>query len=189
LTVVSRTTSIRFGAPADLDAVAAIKVANWADTYSQLIPADVLAPFLDLAHAMDDLRDSIAMADAHFLVAQDSKGDVIGFSLAYLDEEPDPWLESLHIASAARGRGVGTALLREVARAIRARGRDSMRLGVVKGNRGAGRLYKRLGASLVGTEPTAWARGVDHEIYRGADLGELPGAGGNSGPGTGRFLN
>ena len=180
MTVVSRTTSIRSGAPADLDAVAAIKVANWADTYSQLIPADVLAPFLDLAHAIDDLRDSTAMADAHFLVAQGSEGDVIGYSLAFLDEEPDPWLESLHIASAARGRGVGTALMREVARAIRARGRDSMRLGIVKGNRGAGRLYKRLGASLVGTEPTEWARGVDHEIYRWADLAELAGPDRNS---------
>ena len=180
MTAVSRTPSIRPGVPADLDAVAAIKVANWADTYAQLIPADVLAPFLDLAHAIDDLRDSIAMADAHFLVAQDSKGDVIGFSLAYLDEEPDPWLESLHIASAARGRGVGTALMSEIAHAIRARGRNSMRLGVVKGNRGAGRLYERLGASLVGTEPTGWARGVDHEIYRWADLGGLLGSNRNS---------
>jgi ribosomal protein S18 acetylase RimI-like enzyme len=173
LTALSRTPSIRPGAPADIDAVAAIKVANWADTYMELIPPDVLVPFLDLAHAIEDLRNSIGLADAHFLVAQDSKGNAIGFSLAFLDQEPDPWLESLHIVSSARGRGVGTALMREVARAIRARGRNSMRLGVVRGNRGATRLYTRLGASLVGIEPTAWARGVDHEIYRWADLAGL----------------
>ena len=68
----------------------------------------------------------------------------------------------------------------EVAHAIRARGRNSMRLGVVKGNRGAGRLYERLGASLVATEPTAWARGVDHEIYRWSDLAGLLGPNCNS---------
>jgi ribosomal protein S18 acetylase RimI-like enzyme len=173
LTAVSRTPSIRPGVPADIEAVAAIKVANWRDTYAQLITADVLASFLDRAHAVEELRDSTSAADANFLVAQDSQGDLIGFSLAYLDQEPDPWLESLHVASAARGRGVGTALMREVAHAIRVRGRNSLRLGVVKGNRGAGRLYERLGAALVAIEPTAWARGVDHEIYRWADLSGL----------------
>ena len=164
---------IRPGRDSDLEAVAAIKVANWADTYRGLIPPDVLAPFLDLGHSEDDLRGAIALPDAQFLVAEDARGNVVGFSLAYLDETPDPWLESLHVVAAARGRGVGTALMREVALGIRARGRDTMRLGVVKGNRGAGRLYERLGARLMGIEPAAWAHGVDHEIYRWAGLAAL----------------
>jgi len=164
---------IRPGTQSDLEAVATIKVANWADTYRELIPPDVLASFLDRAHAVEDLRAAIEQPDAHFLVAEDSAGKLIGFSLAYLDEKPDPWLESLHVGARGRGRGVGTALMREVARAIRARGLNSMRLGVVKGNRGAGRLYLRLGASLIGVEPAAWARGVDHELYRWADLTRL----------------
>jgi ribosomal protein S18 acetylase RimI-like enzyme len=165
--------SIRPGTESDLDAVAAIKVANWAETYRELIPPDVLAPFLDLGHAVTDLREAIEPADAQFLVAEDATGPIVGFSLAYLDEKPDPWLESLHVAAAWRGRGVGTGLMRDVARAIRARGGNSMRLGVVKGNRGAGRLYERLGATVIAVEPAGWARGVDHEIYRWADLAGL----------------
>jgi ribosomal protein S18 acetylase RimI-like enzyme len=171
---------IRTGAASDIDVVATIKVANWADSYRDLIPAAVLAPFLDHAHAVEELRDAVEPPDALFLVAEEA-GSVIGFALAYLDETPDPWLESLHVARMVRGRGAGTALMHEVARAIRARGRNSMRLGVVKGNRGAGRLYQRLGATLLGIEPAAWARGVDHEIYRWPDLNHLAEANYNSG--------
>ena len=172
---MSSTVVIRGGTEFDLEQVTAIKVANWAATYRELIQPDVLAQFLDHQHAVEDLMSSIASADAHFLVAEESAGRIAGFSLAFLDEVPDPWLESLHVAATARGRGIGTSLMQEVARAIRARGRNSMRLGVVKGNEGAGRLYRRLGAAMIAVERASWATGVDHEIYRWADLARLAG--------------
>jgi ribosomal protein S18 acetylase RimI-like enzyme len=164
---------VRQGRPADIEHVAAIKVANWADTYASLIPPAALATFVDLDHALDDLRASTARQDAIFLVAEDGPGSVLGFALAYLEEVPEPWLESLNVAAFARGRGVGTALMRELARILQAKGYRSLSLGVVKGNAGAGRLYTRLGARLLGIEPTTWAEGVDHEIYRWADLAQL----------------
>jgi ribosomal protein S18 acetylase RimI-like enzyme len=165
--------TVRPGNRSDLEAVAAIKVGSWADTYSSLIPPAVLAPFLDLDHSLDDLRESTARPDAVFLVAEDRSGPVIGYALAYLDQGADPWLESLHVAGAHRGRGVGTALMRDLAALLVARGYRTMSLGVVKGNAGAGRLYTRLGATLVGIEPTDWAAGIDHEVYRWADLAQL----------------
>jgi len=164
---------VRQGRPDDLEQVAAIKVANWADTYASLIPPALLATFVDLNHALDDLRASTARPDAVFLVAEDGPGSVLGFALAYLEEEPEPWLESLHVAASARGRGVGTELVRELARILQAKGYRSLSLGVVRGNTGAGRLYTRLGARLLGVEPTTWAEGVDHEVYRWADLAQL----------------
>jgi ribosomal protein S18 acetylase RimI-like enzyme len=164
---------VRQGRLADIERVAAIKVANWADTYAALIPPAVLATFVDLDHALDDLRASTARQDAIFLVAEDGPGSVLGFALAYLEEGPEPWLESLHVAASGRGRGVGTELMRELARILQAKGYRSLSLGVVKGNTGAGRLYTRLGARCLGIEPTTWAEGVDHEIYRWADLAQL----------------
>jgi ribosomal protein S18 acetylase RimI-like enzyme len=165
--------TVRPGSQADLEAVTAIKVGSWADTYSALIPQAVLAPFLDLDHALVDLRESTARPDALFLVAEDAGGALTGFALAHLEHGPEPWLESLHVASAHRGRGVGTALARALATLLVARGYRTMSLGVVKGNKGAGRLYSRLGATMVGIEPTDWADGVDHEVYRWADLAQL----------------
>jgi hypothetical protein len=44
---------------------------------------------------------------------------------------------------------------------------------VDKGNEGAGRLYARLGARVVGVEAASWAVGVDHVIYRWPDLAPL----------------
>jgi len=165
--------TVRRGSRGDLEAVSAIKVGSWADTYSSLIPPDVLAQFLDLDHSLADLRESTARPDALFLVAEDAHGALIGFALAFLEQGPEPWLESLHVTSAHRGRGAGTALLRELAARLVARGYRTMSLGVVKGNEGAGRLYSRLGATLVGIGPTDWAAGVDHEVYRWADLAQL----------------
>ena len=133
----------------------------------------MLAPFLDLGRSLADLRESTARPDTVFLVADGEKGTVIGFALAYLNHAADPWLESVHVAREHRGQGVGTALLRELAAVLVSRGFGTMSLGVVKGNAGAGRLYSRLGATLIGVEPTEWAAGVDHEVYRWADLAEL----------------
>src|SRR5690349_21149575 len=83
-----QTMPIRAGTESDLEQVATIKVANWAGTYRELIPADVLARFIDLDHAVEDLRTSIASPDALFLVAQDSAGHVGGFSLALAHVKP-----------------------------------------------------------------------------------------------------
>ena len=165
--------SIRPGRQADLDEVAAIKVGSWADTYNSLLPPAVLAPFLDLDHSLADLREFTARPDAVFLVAEDGNQTVIGFAVAYLKEGPDPWLESLHVVRSRRGHRVGTALLRELAARLESRGYRTMSLGVVKGNAGAGKLYSRLGATLVRIEPAQWAAGVDHEVYRWADLAQL----------------
>ena len=164
---------VRQGRPDDIEQVAAIKVDNWRDTYASLLPPAVLAQFMDRDHVLDELRESTARPDAIFLVTQDAAGSVTGFALAYLEQGPDPWLESLHVASADRGKGVGTALLKALAGILEAKGYRTLSLGVVKGNAAAGRLYRRLGAKLVGIEPTEWAAGVDHELYHWAGLAPL----------------
>ena len=166
---------VRQGRPDDMEQIAAIKVDNWRDTYASLLPPTVLAEFVDLDHARAELRASTARPDAIFLVADDAGGVVTGFALAYLEHGPNPWLESLHVATAVRGQGVGTALLKALAGILAANGYRTLSLGVIKGNEGAGRLYRRLGAKLLAIEPTQWAAGVDHEVYHWADLAPLTG--------------
>ena len=164
---------VREGRPDDIEQVAAIKVDNWRDTYASLLSPEVLAEFVDHDHALAELRDSTARPDAIFLVAEDTAGSVTGFALAYLEQGPDPWLESLHVARPDRGKGVGTEMMKALARILEAKGYRTLSLGVVKGNAGAGRLYRRLGAKFVGIEPTKWAAGVDHELYHWAGLAPL----------------
>jgi GNAT superfamily N-acetyltransferase len=166
-------TTVRPGTEGDLERIAEIKVRNWKDTYGPLMPPEVLRPFLDPVGQLDDVRQSVASADAILLVAEDHTGNVIGFSLAFLDHGSDPWLESLHVHPDFQSRGAGTLLMRATARELRSRGHSTLRLGVVEGNTEAERFYERLGGLDAGCEPTSWANGVMHHIYRWPNLDAL----------------
>lgn len=155
--------------------MAEIKVLNWADSYASLLEPAVLRPHLDPNRQLAYLHQSLTRPDAVFLVAHEPSGAVTAFALTYLAQEPEPWLESLHVVSEFRGSGVGTLLMRTMASRIRARGYNSMRLGVVAGNVAASRFYERLGGEMVGLEPASWAPGVWHELYRWPDLAALAG--------------
>ena len=119
------------------------------------------------------LHDASAESDTVLLAAQDPAGKIAGFSLAFPARRPEPLLESLHVLREYQGRGVGTLLLRATAATIQGRGYTSMRLGVIAGNAGAARFYQRLGGAFAGLEPTGWAEGVWHEVYRWPDLSVL----------------
>jgi 2-amino-4-hydroxy-6-hydroxymethyldihydropteridine diphosphokinase len=164
---------VREGNPDDLERVAEIKVHSWSDTYSAILEPDALRPFLDHDKQLAYIRHAVAQQTTALLVAQDASGLVVGFALAYLEPDREPWLESLHVGSDLRGHGVGTLLMRSLAAHLKSRGHNTMRLGVIVGNHGAARLYQRLGAKLIDIEPVSWAQGVQHEIYAWSDLTPL----------------
>jgi ribosomal protein S18 acetylase RimI-like enzyme len=165
--------SVREGAPADLERITDIKVRSWAQTYGSFLEPEVLRPFLDRNKQLAYVRQAAVLPTTTLLVAHDRAGLVVGFGLAYLEPDSEPWLESLHVDGERRGQGIGTLLMRSLAAQLKARGYSTLRLGVIVGNEGAGRLYERLGATLVGVEPVSWAKGVSHEIYRWSDLTPL----------------
>jgi ribosomal protein S18 acetylase RimI-like enzyme len=160
---------------ADLDRVSEIKVRNWADTYSALLDPAVLAPFLDRDAQLVYLREKFVLPGTLLLVAEDASGDVSGFALTNLDNEPDPWMESLHVLSELRGKGIGSLLMYANAAHLKGRGYNTMRLGVISGNQAAGRFYERLGGTMIGVEPVSWAPGASHQVYRWTDLTSLAG--------------
>ena len=165
--------SVRDATAADLEPVSDIKVRNWADTYGALLEPAVLRPFLDRDAQLAELSEEFSQPGTLLVVAVDGSGDIVGFALAYLDNEPEPWLESLHVLREFRGSGIGTLLMRRTAERVVARGYSSMRLGVISGNVAAGRFYERLGGTMIGLEPVSWAQGVAHEVYRWANLASL----------------
>jgi ribosomal protein S18 acetylase RimI-like enzyme len=165
--------SVREGTAQDLEGVTDIKVRSWAETYGSLLQPEVLRPFLDREKQLAYLRQSVAEPSTTLLIAQDPSGLVVGFALAYLASDSEPWLESLHVQSELRGHGIGTLLMRSLANHLKALGYTTLKLGVIVGNVDAARLYERLGATLVGVEPVSWAKGVTHNVYRWPDLSPL----------------
>jgi ribosomal protein S18 acetylase RimI-like enzyme len=78
-------------------------------------------------------------------------------------EDPDAlYLFALDVASAHRGRGIGTAMIAEVENVARSRGLKYVTLGVGIDNSAAKRLYERLGFSQTG-EPVweGWTEYAD----------------------------
>ncbi len=162
--------SIRDATAADLERVRDIKVDNWVGTYGPLVPPEALQPHVDRPHQLDALGEELRLPTTAILVAVDEADLVLGFALFYPGHDPEPWMESLHVALGSRGRGVGTGLMSATASRLAAAGHHSLRLGVVVGNEAAARFYEGLGASRIGEEPVAWAEGVWHWIYRWVDL-------------------
>jgi ribosomal protein S18 acetylase RimI-like enzyme len=165
--------TIRVATEEDLAAVSEIKVRSWAETYGPLMSPEALQPFLDQPGHLSTLRKQLHLPGTLLLVAHDEWGTVVGFALTHLTNDPEPLLESIHVAAQVQGHGVGTTLMRATASEIKARGYDTMRLGVIVGNAAAARFYDRLGGSLVGVEPVSWAAGVSHMVYRWPDLASL----------------
>jgi ribosomal protein S18 acetylase RimI-like enzyme len=162
--------SIRDATVADLEQVRDIKVGNWAGTYGPLIPPAALQPYLDRPKQLESLREQLRLPTTSLLVAVDEADTVLGFALFYPRHDPDPWMESLHVAPGSRGRGVGTLLMSATASRVAAAGHHRLRLGVVVGNEAAAHFYEGLGGTRVGEEPVDWAEGVRHWIYRWPDV-------------------
>jgi ribosomal protein S18 acetylase RimI-like enzyme len=79
--------------------------------------------------------------------------DVVGYAVVTMHDEDDSHvtgdrfaeLQSLAVSVGRRGEGIGTALLHEVYRQVRAVGVTEMVIGVLATNRPAMRLYEREG--------------------------------------------
>ncbi len=104
-------------------------------------------------------------------------GDVVGFALWYptfstWTGQPGMWLEDLFVRPAARGRGLGVALLRALAQVCRERGYPRFEWEVLDWNTASIGFYRSLGA----VPQDEWTRFRVH----GQALVELAGGPGGS---------
>lgn len=136
---------IRPAAQADLPAVAAIQVTSWRVAYKGLLSDEYLgAPVerdLEAKWVGAEIpRDNIC------LVAED--GDiVVGFIYVLGDKSP-AYIDNLHVDPTRKRSGIGAALMREAARALRDRGHDSTYLTVITDNHQAVSFYRKMGGEF-----------------------------------------
>jgi ribosomal protein S18 acetylase RimI-like enzyme len=82
-----------------------------------------------------------------YLLADDVGVAQLRFRLSVWTGAQDCWLEDLYVTEAARGRGVGRALLEECFAQARSRGCKRIELDVQSDNTGARALYESCGFS------------------------------------------
>ena len=114
----------------------------------------------DPARARAFLRDRLAAGQSAIFIARDPSGTPLGFTQLYplfssLRMRPIWLLNDLFVASTARGRGVGTALLRAAESFGRANGAAYLELATGIDNERAQRVY----------EATGWLRETDTYRY------------------------
>jgi GNAT superfamily N-acetyltransferase len=121
---------IREAAPEDMQLVHEL-----CDEFNREVP--------DLPWRPDDADTSISGVDLVLLA------DADGFAAAKR-LGPQAWfLEVVYVRPAARGRGLGVELVREVARRAHTDGAEMLELDVLESNEHARRLYERLGFKTV----------------------------------------
>ena len=140
---------IRRATPADLDALLALE--------RRAFTTDHLS--------RRQYRHHIGSASARVLAAVDASG-LLGKAVVFFRGGSDvARLYSIAVADAARGRGIGEALVRAVERAARAQGCKRLRLEVRQDNAGAIRLYERLGYRRFGAYAGFYEDGADAWRY------------------------
>lgn len=138
--------TIRFATSDELDKIAALYVHNHKTTYRGLLSEEYLSS-LTVETAKNRWNNYLLAEKNRIWVAYES--DIfLGFTAGKEDDElADTWhLDSLHVSENARGRGIGTELIRTVGKYAAETGYKSMSICVVKGNDSAKSLYLRLGA-------------------------------------------
>ena len=138
--------TVRPATQKDVNNIASLYVHNHRTTYKNLLPAEYFETLTE-DYAKAKWCSYIADENSRVWVAEE-KGAFLGFAASMPDEElTDVWyLDSLHVCESARGKGVGTALIKAVGRYAYENGYKKMSICIVKGNDNAGGLYRKLGA-------------------------------------------
>ena len=140
---------IRLALSDDIQQIAALYVKNHTETYRGLL-SDAYFETLTLDYAKKQWSTYLCSEGKKMWVAYHEEA-FLGFSAGKKDESlEDTWyLDSLHITKNARGKGIGTALIRTMMDYAVEQQYSKMSVCIVKGNETAGNLYKKLGAEHI----------------------------------------
>lgn len=161
---------LRRAAAADAEAVAAIGVATFTETFGHLYPPTDLARFLAEAHGPARTRADLAdPAKAVWLV--EDAGEVVGYALAGPCELPHPEvaagdgeLKRLYLLRRAQNGGLGGRLFETALSWLLEAGPRTVWIGVWSENFGAQRFYGRWGFDKIAEYGFAVGETIDREF-------------------------
>ncbi len=138
---------IRKATEDDLYGIAQIGLYNWCEVYKSIFPESYLNS-LTLEDRWEHYKEYLD-CNGGLIVAADCENNVLGFAAYRPDEEIENciYLDSLHTDKDARGKGIGTSLIRYIINIAKGMDCNRMSVCIVRGNENAERLYKKLGAN------------------------------------------
>lgn len=144
--------SIRAATEHDAGAIAHVHVQSWRTTYAGIVPEEYLAT-LNEAERELAWRDRLAR-DIRVYIA-DLDGQIVGFISGGVIREPvqtyDAELYAIYLLGQAQRQGIGTALLKELAKSLLGEGFTGMIVWVLEKNPSR-HFYVRSSAQIVTTK-------------------------------------
>jgi GNAT superfamily N-acetyltransferase len=139
--------SMRMAVAADAKAIAWLHAASWKAAYRGILPGEYLDAAVDSDRQSYWQAAFAAMRGGDFVVLAEVSGQLIGFAAVMVRpiDGYDAILEGLHVEPTWRGRGAGTAIMAEVAAALRLAGGNSLFLWLLDGNARGEHFYLRIG--------------------------------------------
>lgn len=171
-------TSIEFAIVADARGIAEVHVEGWITTYQSIFPPSVLeALSVDQREVGWKKILLESPPDSFALVARDRAGQVVGFATAGAERTGqlgcDGELTAVYLREKARRQGLGTLLIRRVARELQSRGFSSMAVWVLALNPYR-KFYEALGGIAIAEKTIERGGQPFVEIaYRWPKLGAL----------------
>jgi len=162
----------------DADAIAAIHVQAWRETYSGLLPQHVIDARTIIERRREQARARLADIGSSAHVAR-LDDELVGFAVGGALREPvagfDGELQVIYVLQRAQRHGLGEMLARAVARDLHERGFRSMAVRVLAENARAQGFYQHLGARFVELAPTEYIgrSPITDAVYGWDDLAAL----------------
>lgn len=142
---------IRQALDEDASAIARVHVESWQTTYRGIVPDQYLES-LNVEERTARWQDLLRSGSRVFVA--EGEGRIIGFVHGGAIREPlnnyDAELFAIYLLAEAQGRGIGTAILMELVKALNEDGFQSIAVWVLEAN-AAVRFYEALGAVRVAT--------------------------------------
>jgi ribosomal protein S18 acetylase RimI-like enzyme len=161
----------------DAEAVAALHVAAWTETYASLAPPEVLAAYT-IARRREEWRAILDGAGQSVFLALGETGAPVGFCACGAQQSEvlgqrgfAGQFHAIYLLKDAQRLGAGRRLMRLMAEDLRARGMEWGSLWVLRHNFSARRFYEKLGGRKISVEGE-W-HGVPEVSYGWRDLGLL----------------
>ncbi len=126
---------------ADLTAIRDLQIANWQGAYRGMVSDAFLER--DVPEILARKWAELPGSDNLVLTAWDD--DLAGFVAVERSRPGGPYVDNLHVAEVARGRGIGRALMAEAARILSAEGSRTLWLTVIRENAPTRAFYRGIG--------------------------------------------
>ena len=161
---------VRTASHRDLEAIRALLVETWHDTYDVLIGQEKVTEITDSWHSIPSLAARLDRPRSEFIVA-DSGGRIAGMAFAEASEDGNTvTLRQLYVIPALQGHGIGSRLLDEIFNCYPEA--ERVRLEVEEKNERAIAFYRSHGFEQAGKHPDPL--GLEVAVYERAALGAEP---------------